>query len=180
MRSTEIYSQPPSHSFLPSLGSPKNLIIHTITQSLTLSNFLHKTPGKFKFDHNTGRVENLRFMKIYSQPPSHSSLLPLGSPKKFNFSHNFRIFNHVQNFLQDTWRIQIWTRQVSCGKSWTWSEIVKVCKKSNFWGLPRGRRDKCRSEFRIYFHISQFYLCCGQIWTRQVTCRKSWTTSKIM
>ena len=128
---------------------------------------------------------------------------------------------------------QIWKRQVSCGKSWTWSKIVKLCEWSNFWGLPRGRRDewggsweyifidlnlayvvaifelaRCLVEkveqgcetvwmvkffratlgqegrmgrgLRIYFHRSQTYLCCGQIWTRQVSGEKSWTGSKIV
>ena len=35
----------------------KNLTIHTITKSLKLSNFFHKTPGEFKFSHNIGKVE---------------------------------------------------------------------------------------------------------------------------
>ena len=35
----------------------KNLTIHTISQSLTLSNFFCKTPGKFKIGHNIGKVE---------------------------------------------------------------------------------------------------------------------------
>ena len=34
----------------------KNLTIHTITPSLTLFNFFHKTYGEFKFGHNIGRV----------------------------------------------------------------------------------------------------------------------------
>ena len=53
----KIYSQPRSHLSLLPLGSPKNLTIHTITQSLTLSNFFHKTPDEFKIGHNIGEVE---------------------------------------------------------------------------------------------------------------------------
>ena len=69
---------PHSHSSFPPLGSPKNWTIHTITLFLTLSNFLDKTPGEFKFIHNIGKGE------IYGNiisTPSHSSLPPLGSPK---------------------------------------------------------------------------------------------------
>ena len=51
-------------------------------------------------------------MKINSQPPPRLSLLPLGSPKKFDHSHSFTIFDHIQLFTQDTWRVQIWPHHV--------------------------------------------------------------------
>ena len=31
-----------------------------------------------------------------------------------------------------------------------------------------------------FFYRAQPYLCCGQIWTRQMSCGKSWTGSKIV
>ena len=46
-------------------------------------------------------------MKINSQPHPYLFLLPLGSPKKFDYSHNFTIFDHEQLFPQNTWRVQI-------------------------------------------------------------------------
>ena len=45
-------------------------------------------------------------MKLNSQPSTHSSLLPMGNPKKIDYSHNFTIFDPVQLFLQDTWQVQ--------------------------------------------------------------------------
>ena len=87
------------------VGSPQNMTIYTISQSLTLSNFFHKTPGKFKFSHNIGRVELYpkKFTTFF-----HLSLPPLGSPQKFDYSLNYTIFDAVQLFPQDTWEIQIW------------------------------------------------------------------------
>ena len=41
-------------------------------------------------------------MKINSQPSPYSSLLPLGNPKKIDYSHNFTIFDPVQLFLYKT------------------------------------------------------------------------------
>ena len=133
----------PSHPWV----ALKNLTIHTITQSLTLSNFFNKSPGEFKFGHNIGRVE---LYQKNSQPLFYLSLPPLGSPQKFDYSHNYIIFEVVQLFPQVTWRVQIWIRQVSCRKFWTWSKILKLCKKSNFLVLPRGRRDEWEGVENIF------------------------------
>ena len=82
-----------------------------------MSKVFYKTPGEFKFELarclvgkvGHGQTWGLRFMKIYSQRLLIRPSCPwvVGNPKKFDFSHNFRIFDHVQSFLQDTWRIQI-------------------------------------------------------------------------
>ena len=95
-----LFSNCPSHPWV----ALKNLTIHTITQSLTLSNFFHKSPGEFKFSINIGRVE---LYKKNSQPLFHLSLPPLGSPQKFDYSHIHTIFDAVQLFQQVTWRGQI-------------------------------------------------------------------------
>ena len=44
----------------------KNLTIHTITQSLALFNFFHKTSREFKFGHNIGRVELYKKKTIHN------------------------------------------------------------------------------------------------------------------
>ena len=51
----------------------KTLTIHTMAQSFTLSNFFHKTPGKFKIGHNIGRVEiyKNKFSTFSPIPPSY-------------------------------------------------------------------------------------------------------------
>ena len=56
------------------------------------------------FDQNIDRV------KIYQKIDKLSSStlpLPVGSPQKFDYSHNYNIFDPVQLFPQDTWRVQI-------------------------------------------------------------------------
>ena len=53
----KINSQPSLHLSLYPWVTLKNLTIHTISQSFTLSNFFYKTPGKFKIGHNIGRIE---------------------------------------------------------------------------------------------------------------------------
>ena len=58
----------PSHPYV----ALKNLTIHTMAQSFTLSNFFHKTPGEFKFGHNIDRIE------IYEN--KFSTLTPFVSP----------------------------------------------------------------------------------------------------
>ena len=70
-------------------------------------NFFHKTDGKFKFGHNIGRVE---LYQKNPQPLFHLFLPPLGNPKKFDYSHNFTIFDPLQLFLQDTWQVQNWSQ----------------------------------------------------------------------
>ena len=32
----------------------------------------------------------------------------VGSPQKFDYSHNYTIFDPVQLFPQDIWQVQIW------------------------------------------------------------------------
>ena len=49
-------------------------------------------------------------MEIKSQHSPHSSLLPMGNPKKIDYLHNFTIFDPVQLFLQDTWQVQNWSQ----------------------------------------------------------------------
>ena len=91
----------PSHPWV----ALKNLTIHTITQSLTLSNFFHKTPGEFKIGHSIGKVEiyENKFSTLSSFVP-----LPLGNLKKFDYSDNFTIFDPLQLFPKDTWQVQNW------------------------------------------------------------------------
>ena len=69
-------SQPSPHSSLLPLGNPKKLTIHTISQSLTLSNFFYKTPvlaGKFKIGNSIGKVEiyENKFLNLLPIPPSY-------------------------------------------------------------------------------------------------------------
>ena len=95
------------------------MTIYTISQSLTLSNFFHKTPGKFKFSHNIGRVE--LYQKKNSQPssicPSHpwvahknltihsiTQSLTLSNffhktHGKFKFGHNIGKFEIYENIF---------------------------------------------------------------------------------
>ena len=68
----KLNSQTSPHSSLLPLGNPKKLTIHTISQSLTLSNFFYKTPGKFKIGHSIGKVE------IYEN--KFSTIFPFLSP----------------------------------------------------------------------------------------------------
>ena len=70
-------------------------------------NFFHMTDGEFKFGHNIGRVE---LYQKNPQPLFHLSLPPLGNPKKFDYSHNFTIFDSLQLFLQDTRQVQNWSQ----------------------------------------------------------------------
>ena len=57
MRSIKKYLNP--HPIRPSYPrvTLKYLTIHTISQSLTLSNFFYKTHGKFEIGHNISKVE---------------------------------------------------------------------------------------------------------------------------
>ena len=57
------------------------------------------------FDQNIDRV---KIYQIIDKLSSSTLPLPVGSPQKFDYSHNYTIFDPVQIFLQDTWRVQIW------------------------------------------------------------------------
>ena len=76
------------------------------TYSLEINNNYDQLAGAwFKFDQNIDRV------KIYEKidkPPFSTLPLPVGSPQKFDYSHNYTIFDPVQLFPQDIWRVQIW------------------------------------------------------------------------
>ena len=69
-----------------------------MAQSFTLSNFLHKTPGELKFGHNIGRIEI--YENKFSTSP-HSSLLPLGNPKKLTIHTISQSFT-LSNFFYKT------------------------------------------------------------------------------
>ena len=76
------------------------------TYTLEINNNYSQLAGAwFKFEQNIDRV------KIYQKidkPPFSTLPLPVGSPQKFDYSHNGTIFDHVQLFPQDRWRVQIW------------------------------------------------------------------------
>ena len=74
------------------------------------------------------------------------------SPSKFDYSHNYTIFDPVQLFPQDTWRAQIWS--------------VK------FWRATHEQEGRMGRGIWNCFNRPQPYLCCGQIWTCQVFVEK--------
>ena len=78
------------------------------TYSLEINNNYSISIGvQFKFDQNLDRVEI--YQKIW-QIPSSTLPLPVGSPQKFYYSHNYTIFDPVQLFPQDIWQVQIWSQ----------------------------------------------------------------------
>ena len=145
----KINSQPSPHSSLLPLGNPKKLTIHTISQSLTLSNFFYKTPGKFKIGHNIGKVE------IYEN--KFSTFSPFLPPTP-GWSLKIWLFTQLHNLWPC---LTFSTRQ---GVLWKKLHIVKVklCEQSNIWGLPRGRRKKWGWGWKFISIDSQPYLCCSQ------------------
>ena len=154
-------------------------------------------------------------MKINSQPPPHSSLLSQGSPKKFDYSHNFarclvenvghgqRLWNCVKSQIFEGYPgaggtngegvenlfsyisilPMLWPNLNSPGDLWKKLDSVKDCVIVwivKFLRATQGWEGQMEKGLWIFFDRAQPYLCCGQIWTRQMSCGKSWTGSKIV
>ena len=70
----------------------------------------------------------------------------LDASKIWLFTQFHNLWPCIQHFLQETWRNQ----------SWTASKIMKLCKKSNFWVLPRDRRDEWGGGWEFIFIYLNF------------------------
>ena len=77
----------------------------------------------------------------------------------------------------------LWPNLNTPGVLWKKLDMVKDCETVwmvKFLRATQGQEGRMGRGLRIYFHRSQTYLCCGQIWTCQVSGEKSWTGWKIV
>ena len=77
----------------------------------------------------------------------------------------------------------LWPNLNSPGVLWKKLDRVKDCVIVwivKFLRATQGWKGRTGKGMRLYFHRSQPRLCCGHIWTRQMSRGKSWTGWKIV